>query len=129
MYCCLGRGGVFSTIEKRFQLKTSELAPFLIVNDIVLTVMVLFVAHYGHTSHRPRLIGGGTVLVGLGFLLCTLPQFIYDTPPQFSLESVSTENDTADENLEPIVIYPVCIPLFLNFFFYTFFLIFDEKLW
>ncbi|XP_022106267.1 uncharacterized protein LOC110987658 [Acanthaster planci] len=101
-------GGVFSTIEKRFQLKTSELAPFLIVNDIVMIVMVLFVAHYGHTSHRPRLIGGGTVIVGLGFLLCTLPQFIYDTPHQFSLSTASAANGTTDGDPEINLIYQIC---------------------
>ncbi|XP_038051580.1 solute carrier organic anion transporter family member 5A1-like [Patiria miniata] len=97
-------GGVLSTIEKRFQLKTSELAPFLIVNDIVSVIMVLFVAYYGHTSHRPRIIGVGSLLIGLGLLLCMLPQFIYETPQQFSITIGRDENGTAEEN-----IYPVCL--------------------
>ena len=84
-----------STIEKRFQLKTSELAPFLIVNDIMSVVMVLFVAYYGHTSHRPRIIGAGSLLVGIGLLICMLPQFIYDTPPQFAIGRVAGDNGTA----------------------------------
>ncbi|XP_071804680.1 solute carrier organic anion transporter family member 2A1-like [Asterias amurensis] len=87
-------GGVLSTIERRFQLKTSELAPFLIANDIMSVILVLFVTYYGHTSHRPRLIGGGGFLVGVGLLLCTLPQFIYDTPPQFTSKQVGMENNT-----------------------------------
>ncbi|XP_038051578.1 solute carrier organic anion transporter family member 5A1-like [Patiria miniata] len=101
-----------STIEKRFQLKTSELAPFLIVNDIMSVVMVLFVAYYGHTSHRPRLIGGGSLLIGLGFLLSTLPQFIYDTPPQFSpgLIGGGRENGSAGgfSHNGSSLLYPVC---------------------
>ncbi|XP_071804679.1 solute carrier organic anion transporter family member 1B3-like [Asterias amurensis] len=103
-------GGILSTIEKRFQLKTSQMAPFIICNDIVSIVLVLFVAHFGHKSHRPRFIGVGGVIIGVGFLLCTLPQFIYETPSQFS-QAVSDDVTYQNQSEQPTSgnLYQVCL--------------------
>ena len=52
----------------------------MIVNDAVSLSLVIFVAHFGHTKHRPRLIAIGGVFAGVGAILMGLPQFIYATP-------------------------------------------------
>ncbi|XP_038051583.1 solute carrier organic anion transporter family member 2A1-like [Patiria miniata] len=72
--------GVVSTIEKRFQLKSSESGLLMSMNDISSLSGVLFVAHFGGRSHRPRIIGISCLLVALGSFLHALPQFIYDNP-------------------------------------------------
>ena len=72
--------GVVTTLEKRFQLKSSEVGAISTVSSAVSLGLVVFVAYYGQNRHRPRLIAGGAVLVGIGTLLMSFPQFLYDTP-------------------------------------------------
>ncbi|XP_071507676.1 solute carrier organic anion transporter family member 3A1-like [Diadema antillarum] len=70
-----------STIERRFQLKSSESGAITIINDVAGMLAVLFVTHFGHSRHRPRIVGAALAAVGLGTIMCALPHFIYD-PPQ-----------------------------------------------
>ncbi|XP_022106263.1 solute carrier organic anion transporter family member 3A1-like isoform X2 [Acanthaster planci] len=72
--------GVVSTIEKRFQLRSSESGLLMSMNDISSLCGVLFVTHFGGRSHRPRIVGISGLVVALGSFLAALPQFIFDNP-------------------------------------------------
>ena len=85
--------GVVSTLEKRFQLKSSEVGAISTISSSVSLAIVIFVAYYGQTRHRPRIIACGAVLVGIGTLLMSFPQFLYDTP------EFLTRNTTEDAQL------------------------------
>ncbi|PIK33376.1 putative solute carrier organic anion transporter family member 1A4 [Apostichopus japonicus] len=73
-------GGVASTLERRFQLKSSELAFLNVVFDISSLVVLLFVTHYGHNRHRGRVLGAVFALAGVGALCNAVPHFIYPVP-------------------------------------------------
>ena len=47
--------------------------------------LVIFVAYFGHKSHRPRLIALGILLAGVGILMCGVPHLLlepYTNVPQ-----------------------------------------------
>ncbi|XP_038051582.1 solute carrier organic anion transporter family member 3A1-like [Patiria miniata] len=94
--------GVISTIEKRFQLKSSESALLLSFNDVSSLSGVLFVAHFGGRSHRPRIIGISCLLVALGSFLNALPQFIYDNP---ALDEIFVTNVNQSEQNAGTLLY------------------------
>ncbi|XP_070533238.1 solute carrier organic anion transporter family member 3A1-like [Ptychodera flava] len=79
---CISAGylaGILSTIEKRYQLPSSLSGTLLMFNEIGSLTTILFVTYFGSKGHRPRIIGSGAVLVGIGAILSAMPQFI--SPP------------------------------------------------
>ena len=68
-------GGVLTTIERQFQLSSSESGTTTIINDVVSLSLVLFASYFGHRAHRPRWIAAGTILTGLGIFLFAMPHF------------------------------------------------------
>lgn len=85
-------GGVASTLEKRFQLKSSEIAFLNIIFDISSLATLFFVTHYGHNRHRGRVIGVVYILAGIGALCNALPHFFYGVPK--ALQDKRGENST-----------------------------------
>ena len=71
-------GGVLTTVERQFQLSSSESGTITIINDFVSLSLVLFASYFGHGAHRPRWIAVGTILVGIGVFLFTMPHFTTD---------------------------------------------------
>lgn len=71
-------GGILTTVERQFQLSSSESGTITIINDFVSLSFVLFASYFGHGAHRPRWIAVGTVLVGIGVFLFTMPHFTTD---------------------------------------------------
>ncbi|XP_038054631.1 solute carrier organic anion transporter family member 2A1-like isoform X2 [Patiria miniata] len=68
-------GTVIDTIEKQFELSSSESGSLAILNDVMDLALVVFVAYFGQRRHRPRIIGVGAVIAALGFLACAVPHF------------------------------------------------------
>ncbi|XP_033121665.1 solute carrier organic anion transporter family member 2A1-like [Anneissia japonica] len=68
-------GGCISTIEKQFQLSSSQSGSIATINDIVSLSLVVFVTYYGSKSHRPRLISVSIVIAGIGIFLLAVPHF------------------------------------------------------
>lgn len=54
----------------------STLMGSLIPLQVGNTALIVFVSYFGSRVHRPRLIGGGAVLVALAGLLMALPHFL-----------------------------------------------------
>ncbi len=71
-------GGVLTTIERQFQLSSSESGSITIINDVVNLSIVVFASYFGHDSHRPRWVAVGTILSGVGTLIFTMPHFTSD---------------------------------------------------
>ena len=67
---------VLTTIQVEFQMSSAKAALFPSNYDIAVAVTVLVVAHFG-SSHKPRTLGIGMILLSTGALLFALPHFIY----------------------------------------------------
>lgn len=79
--------GILTTIERRFQLSSSESSALSIVNDVVSLSLIVFVSYYGHRAHRPRWIASGLLMVAAGLLVCVLPHLLSDPlDPQSVIE-------------------------------------------
>ncbi|XP_072029858.1 solute carrier organic anion transporter family member 5A1-like isoform X2 [Amphiura filiformis] len=70
--------GIVTTLERRFQLSSSEAGTLIIINDISELCFIVIASHFGHKSHRPRWISLGSITMGIGMLICAFPQFISD---------------------------------------------------
>ncbi|XP_022083785.1 solute carrier organic anion transporter family member 2A1-like isoform X2 [Acanthaster planci] len=84
-------GSVVSTIEKQFKLSSTESGAIIILNDALDMALVIFVAYFGHKGHRPRIIGVGILLSGLGIFLCSVPHFMLDPYTRVPLGCNETE--------------------------------------
>ncbi|XP_071946111.1 solute carrier organic anion transporter family member 2A1-like [Antedon mediterranea] len=90
-------GGCISTIEKQFQLTSSQSGLLATVNDAVGLSVVVFVTFYGNKSHRPRIIGSSGIIVGIGFFLLAMPHFTTD-PVSYTDNSYSLQANENDSN-------------------------------
>lgn len=71
-------GAVLTTIERNFRLDSAQSGAITIAADIVSTLFVIPLSHYGQMGHRPRWIGTGMLLTAAGTMLCSLPHFVTD---------------------------------------------------
>ncbi|XP_055990592.1 solute carrier organic anion transporter family member 1C1 isoform X1 [Sorex fumeus] len=95
----LAEGYLKSTItqiERRFDIPSSLVGvidgSFEIGNLLVIT----FVSYFGARLHRPKLIGGGCLVMGVGTVLVAVPQFFME---RYRYETYSFSNSTF--NLSP----------------------------
>ncbi|XP_071832346.1 solute carrier organic anion transporter family member 3A1-like [Apostichopus japonicus] len=90
--------GVITSLEKRFQLKSTQIGYISMVEDIVGLFTVMIIVHYGQSRHRPRVIGVLTILVAVGVLLQAMPHFLYKLPTALltSVPSIVTEKNVTE---------------------------------
>ena len=67
-----------SSLEKRYNLKSSETAVVATGYDMAFCVATMFVTYFGGRSHRPRLVAIGCVTMAVGALIFSIPQFVID---------------------------------------------------
>lgn len=67
-----------TTIEKQFDISSTDTGIILAGNDIGFLLSVLFVSYLGHRVHIPRVLAVCGLLFGLSGLLCSLPHFVFD---------------------------------------------------
>ena len=67
-------GVVIPTIEQRFRLTSQSSGLIPGSYEIAAAVLVLPVSYFGERAHKPRWLGIGCVLIGIGALLFALPQ-------------------------------------------------------
>jgi len=83
--------------------------------DITVLVTVIFISYFGGTRHKPKWLGAGVFIQGIGALLFASPQFIsgeYDIGKNanLSFEACSDENDfSPDCNTKSSNIYFIFI--------------------
>jgi len=66
-----------SSIERRFQFNSTAVGFLLVSFDISVLLSVIFISYFGDKGHKPRWIGYGVVMQGLGSLIFALPQFLF----------------------------------------------------
>ncbi|XP_055870859.1 solute carrier organic anion transporter family member 4A1-like [Biomphalaria glabrata] len=67
---------VISTVEKRYELTSSESGLIASCYDIVFVLLVIPVSYYGGQGHKPRYLGIGIFILGIGSFVFSLPHFI-----------------------------------------------------
>ncbi|XP_072037993.1 solute carrier organic anion transporter family member 2A1-like [Amphiura filiformis] len=82
--------GILTTLERQFQLSSSEVGALTIINDVSMLCLILLVTHFGQKSHRPRLIACGALLIAVGLFVCSLPHWLSDPIDPQSLISGGT---------------------------------------
>ena len=70
--------GTLTTIERQFELSSSEVGGITIAADVAILCLVVFVTYFGHSGHRPRWIACGAVIISIGLFICSIPHFIVD---------------------------------------------------
>ncbi|KAL6088862.1 hypothetical protein STEG23_022685 [Scotinomys teguina] len=64
-----------STIEKRYEMKSSLTGLISSSYDISFCVLSLFVSYFGERGHKPRWLAFASFMIGLGALVFSLPHF------------------------------------------------------
>lgn len=94
-------GACTSTIEKRFQLKSSQTAFFFTVTDIVGLFTVLFVIYYGQKRNRARVLGALYLICAFGSFVCSIPHYLYSLPA--ALDPATESNLTGEVSVIDLV--------------------------
>ena len=68
-------GVVITSIERRFFLKTNEVGAIVSCYDISAAIMAIVVSYYGH-HHKPKWLGIGAFILGIGCLVFALPHLL-----------------------------------------------------
>uniref|UniRef100_A0A914W9C0 Solute carrier organic anion transporter family member n=1 Tax=Plectus sambesii TaxID=2011161 RepID=A0A914W9C0_9BILA len=79
---------VITTIEKRFEIRSSTSGLVVSSYEFGSLLSVMIVSYYGSRGHIPRFIGIGTLVLTAGSFLFTLPHFLA-SPPIFNLTSIN----------------------------------------
>ncbi|XP_054837574.1 solute carrier organic anion transporter family member 4A1 [Eublepharis macularius] len=66
---------VITSIERRFDLRSYESGLIASSYDIAACVCLTFVSYFGGNGHKPRWLGWGVLVMGIGSLVFALPQF------------------------------------------------------
>ena len=67
---------VLTTIEHKFKLGSSTSGLIVSSYEIGATIAVIFVSFLGHHRHIPLILGWGSVIIGIGSAVFSLPHFI-----------------------------------------------------
>lgn len=98
--------GVMSTLEKRYAFPSKLSALILIADNISGMVMSPVIGYLGTKFHGPKIIGWGTVLVGLSSIVSGLPYLIYG--PATHLLSAETLGIKSSSSLNSTTKYDLC---------------------
>ncbi|XP_062897306.1 solute carrier organic anion transporter family member 4A1 [Mobula hypostoma] len=66
---------VITSIERRFDLQSYHSGMIASSYDIAACICLLFVSYFGGSGHKPRWLGWGVLIMGLGSLVFSLPHF------------------------------------------------------
>ncbi|XP_059836733.1 solute carrier organic anion transporter family member 4A1 [Hypanus sabinus] len=66
---------VITSIERRFDLQSYHSGLIASSYDIAACICLLFVSYFGGSGHKPRWLGWGVLIMGLGSLVFSLPHF------------------------------------------------------
>ena len=106
---------MLSSLETRYKLSSFQLGWITNAFDITILVTVIFISYFGGNSHKPKWLGGGMFVLGIGSLFFALPHFIageYHIGKSLNLhfEACGDVNDfSPDCNEEPSKIYCVFV--------------------
>ncbi|XP_072028946.1 solute carrier organic anion transporter family member 4C1-like isoform X1 [Amphiura filiformis] len=67
---------VISTLERRFDLPSTQTGVISSTYDISTALLVVFVSYYGERSHKARWVAFGCVIMAVGSVVFALPHFL-----------------------------------------------------
>ncbi|CAN8012708.1 unnamed protein product, partial [Ixodes pacificus] len=76
------------TLERRFKLQSAEVGMIVSMYNIGSLALLLPITFLGGQGHRPRLMAIGTLIMGIGSLLFSLPHFL---APQYKFSVLKKE--------------------------------------
>ncbi|XP_055022096.1 solute carrier organic anion transporter family member 4A1 [Boleophthalmus pectinirostris] len=80
---------VVTSIERRFDLSSSQTGLIVSSYDIAACVCLAFASYFGGNGHKPRWLGWGIMIMGLGSLVFALPHF---TTPPYQVSSLEVSD-------------------------------------
>ncbi|XP_022360638.1 solute carrier organic anion transporter family member 4C1 [Enhydra lutris kenyoni] len=86
-----------STIEKRYEMKSSLTGLISSSYDISFCLLSLFVSFFGERGHKPRWLAFSSFMIGLGALVFSMPKFFsgrYQLGSFFEGTCITTRNRT-----------------------------------
>ncbi|CAK8680098.1 unnamed protein product [Clavelina lepadiformis] len=87
---------IISTIEKRFELTSTESGLIASMYDIGGSLTILFVTYVGGRRHKPQWVGWGLFMVGLSGIIFSIPHFV---APTYSFQEMTNVcGNSATEN-------------------------------
>ena len=107
---------MLSSLETRYKFASIQVGMIASTFDVTVLVTVLFISYFGGNSHKPRWLGAGVFIQGLGSLLFASPQFIagdYDIGKHANLSfeacrdvnDFSPDCDEGSSNVYPVFIF------------------------
>ncbi|XP_053572040.1 solute carrier organic anion transporter family member 4A1 [Bombina bombina] len=69
---------VITSIERRFDLKSYHSGLIASSYDIAACVCLTFVSYFGGSGHKPRWLGWGVLIMGIGSIVFAMPHFTTD---------------------------------------------------
>ncbi|BFZ21196.1 hypothetical protein BsWGS_24235 [Bradybaena similaris] len=69
---------VISTVERRFEISSTESGLIASCYDIMFVVLVIPISYFGGMGHKPKYLGIGIFVLGIGSFVFALPHFIAD---------------------------------------------------
>ncbi|XP_004716133.1 solute carrier organic anion transporter family member 4A1 [Echinops telfairi] len=86
---------VITSIERRFDLHSYQSGLVASAYDIAACLCLTFVSYFGGSGHKPRWLGWGVLLLGLGSFVFALPHF---TTGPYRVEAAATDVATCMGN-------------------------------
>lgn len=86
-------GSQITTIEKQFNLSSSNSGILMSGNDIGFLVSSLLLTYLLKDTQRPKVLGFGGVLSGLAFMMCSLPHFVAPKPNAETTSNISGKHE------------------------------------
>lgn len=76
--CCWSLSGmngvVLPALERRYHLSSSQASLIPASYDIASAIGVIPISYYGDRAHKPRWLGSGSLVLGIGALVFAMPQ-------------------------------------------------------
>nr|XP_009860360.2 solute carrier organic anion transporter family member 4A1-like isoform X1 [Ciona intestinalis]XP_026692687.1 solute carrier organic anion transporter family member 4A1-like isoform X2 [Ciona intestinalis] len=98
---------IITTIEKRFDLTSTESGLIASCYDIGACVAVLFVTYMGAHGNKPQWVGWGIALIGVSGILFSLPHFLAPTYTFTLNNNTCFDPETADCTVSSIKAYRI----------------------
>uniref|UniRef100_A0A8C2G6U1 Solute carrier organic anion transporter family member n=1 Tax=Cyprinus carpio TaxID=7962 RepID=A0A8C2G6U1_CYPCA len=80
-------------IERRFEIPSSTAGIIDVSFEMGNLLVITVVSYFGAKFHRPKIIGAGVLLMGIGTLLMALPHFIMS---QYKYDTAAAHSNDAD---------------------------------
>ena len=68
---------ILSTLERRYRLPSVASGSIGVIFDFAIAISVVFISYFGERGHKPRWLGSGLVLQGLGCWLFASPHVLF----------------------------------------------------